>query len=100
MKLEKKSKANNGEKCSGEGLFVNRHHLTKEHLHLALAIFLYAKVDLLVEGDEVGQAAAKSAWYFYVKVVLVSNGILLFPFTALHQLGNQLNVLFLHGLLD
>lgn len=63
---------------------MNRHHLTQEPLHLAPAIFLYAEADLLLEGDQVGQAAADSAWYFYVKVVLVSNGILFFPFTAQH----------------
>lgn len=73
-----------GNKHSGEVLFVNLHHLIREHLYLAHAIFLYAKVDLLVEGDEVGQAAADSAWYFYVKVVLVSNGIRFSPFTAQH----------------
>lgn len=33
---------------------MNWHRLTKEHLHLARAIFLYAKVDLLLlEGDQV-----------------------------------------------
>lgn len=32
---------------------MNRHQLTKEHLHLARAIFFYAKVDLLLEGDQV-----------------------------------------------
>lgn len=39
---------------SGE-LFVNQHRLKGERLHLAHAIFLYAKVDSADGGGEVGQ---------------------------------------------
>lgn len=74
----KKSEANDWQQMFWRSSLCEPAPLAKEHLHLAHAIFLYAEVDLLVEGDEVGQAAANSAWYFYVKVVLVSNGILFF----------------------
>lgn len=59
-----KIRQNIGNKPSGDVLFVNRHQLMREHLHLAHAIFLYAKVDLLVEGDELGRAAANSPGIF------------------------------------
>lgn len=53
-----------GNEPCGDVLLVDRHRVMREHLHLARAISLYAKVDLLLEGAALGRAAANSPAMF------------------------------------